>query len=97
MSNCKNCGNEIEINQKFCPECGILTGNTNENPDPLYDDEIRTIRIEKEINLRPGKCCGNCEHSNDWGYECSGKCKLHKIYISLDQKCKDFSCNKPSK
>ena len=97
MSNCKNCGNEIEINQKFCPECGILTGNTNENPDPLYDDEIRTIRIEKEINLGPGKCCGNCEHSNDWGYECSGKCKLHKIYISLDQKCKDFSCNKPSK
>ena len=96
MTNCKNCGNEIEINHKFCPECGILTGNINENSDHIYDDEKRTIRIEKEINLGPGECCGNCEHSNDWGYECSGKCKLHKIYISLDQKCKDFSCNKTS-
>ena len=91
MTNCKNCGNEIEINDKFCPECGILTGNVNQNSsDPLYDDEMRTNRIEKEINLGQGECCGNCKHSSDWGYECAGKCRLHKIYISLEQKCKDF-------
>ena len=92
MSNCKNCGNELEKKDKFCPECGILTGNIDENfPDRIYDDELRTNRIEKAIKLGLGECCGNCEHSNDWGYECSGKCKLHKIYISLEQKCKDFS------
>ena len=92
MTNCKNCGNEIEIDNKFCPECGILTGNVNKNSsDPIYDDEKRTNRIEKEINLGLGECCGNCEHSIDWSYECSGKCKLHKIYISLEQKCDDFS------
>ena len=46
MTNCKNCGNEIEIDNKFCPECGILTGNVNKNSsDPIYDDEKRTNRI----------------------------------------------------
>lgn len=92
MTNCKNCGTEISKKNKFCPECGILTGNMDENSsDRIYDDEIRTNRVENEINLGPGECCGNCEHANDWGYECSGKCKLHKIYVSLEQKCIDFS------
>ncbi len=94
MTNCKNCGKEIEITNKFCPECGITTGIHENSSDPLYDDEKRTNRIENEINLGPGECCGNCKHSDDWSYECSGKCKLHKIYISLEQKCNDFSYNK---
>jgi hypothetical protein len=95
VTNCKNCGKEIEIDTKYCPECGVKTDNIkNNSSDPLYDDEKRANRIEKDINLVLGECCGNCEHAHDWSYECSGKCKLHKIYVSLEQKCNDFSFNK---
>ncbi|UTB32224.1 MAG: zinc-ribbon domain-containing protein [Methanobacterium sp. ERen5] len=55
MTNCKNCGTEISKKNKFCPECGILTGNTDENSsDSIYDDELRTNRIGDEIKLGPG-------------------------------------------
>lgn len=46
---CKNCGKEIQINQKFCTFCGveaILAPNTFSTPSfEIYIEELRAIRF----------------------------------------------------
>lgn len=54
MTNCKNCGAEIQENDSFCPECGTKTSQSpieNQNKEKVDQAFEHVISITKEIDV----------------------------------------------
>ena len=55
MPFCKECGNEIENDVKFCPECGTPVAKTKtitDQKDDVHIHDLINLRKTQRINTR---------------------------------------------
>lgn len=63
---CKNCGNQIEKDVKFCPSCGALQGKESAFNVSQTTDSVDKVVKEARAQISSGKQSGKLYMVSGW-------------------------------